>query len=541
MSTTNIYQPGGEVHGGIDSSLAYELNDGENIGAGFATTFITYGGFINSRLSASDMVALGVYTSVRACGGPVVPIRGGRKDVFVAGPMGVPQPQNGIGQFNNQFTRMGFSQTEMIQVTACGHTLGGVHAGNFPEIVVSNTAPNDYQLFDNSLAFDNAIATRYIGGPDTDALAVGISTNSGRNSDFAVFNADKNVTLQSFTNSTTFNTVCSTILQKMIEVVDPSVNLTDVIAPYEVKPAGLQLTLLSGGTLLQFSGDIRVRTTVRSASQIASVQLAYNDRNGAAVTTPIVAAAGGTANGLDDSFTFYSFSSNIPATASISLFTVTINLVGGTSETHDNNGAGYPISDSVIVQTPQSCLSNGNLTVVAAIRSTVTTPVNLTVTQKVKSTLGSPIPSPLPILSSGSVILVPGSTVGPYKLYSGSYSIASAVGTKYGVQSGSFSDTFKDASDLGASCAAAPPPPSSTTSVSSTATSTSSSSSASATLGIKPTVGTYTFQGCYTEGNGVRALGGASFYNYTGMTLEQCASNCGGYSYWGVEYGGECK
>ena len=108
MSTTNIYEPGGEVHGGIDSSLAYELNDGENIGAGFASTFITYGGFINSRLSASDMVALGVYTSVRACGGPVVPIRGGRTDVFVAGPMGVPQPQNGIGQFSNQFTRMGF-------------------------------------------------------------------------------------------------------------------------------------------------------------------------------------------------------------------------------------------------------------------------------------------------------------------------------------------------------------------------------------------------------------------------------------------------
>lgn len=24
------------------------------------------------------------------------------------------------------------------------------------------------------------------------------------------------------------------------------------------------------------------------------------------------------------------------------------------------------------------------------------------------------------------------------------------------------------------------------------------------------------------------------------MTLEQCASNCSGFKYWGVEYGGEC-
>lgn len=39
----------------------------------------------------------------------------------------------------------------------------------------------------------------------------------------------------------------------------------------------------------------------------------------------------------------------------------------GTVETFNNNGGGFPISDSVIVQTPQSCLSNGNLTVLAAV------------------------------------------------------------------------------------------------------------------------------------------------------------------------------
>ena len=64
---------------------------------------------------------------------------------------------------------------------------------------------------------------------------------------------------------------------------------------------------------------------------------------------------------------FYAFSSNLPVATSISSFTVLVNLVGGTTETYDNNGAGYPISDSVVVLTPQSCYSGGNLTVVAAV------------------------------------------------------------------------------------------------------------------------------------------------------------------------------
>jgi len=383
MATTNTFFT---PYGGIDASLAYELNDGENIGAGFNTTFLTYSGFFNSRLPASDLVALGVYASVRACGGPIIPMRGGRKDATAAGPIGVPQPQNAIGTFTNQFARMGFNETEMIQMTACGHTLGGVHAGDFSNIVTPGTVPNDFQLFDNTVEFDNNIATRYISGPDTDPLAVGPSVTSKRNSDLVVFNADQNVTLQAMTNPATFNSMCTTILQKMIETVDPAVVLSDIIQPYEVKPTGLQLTLLSGGTQLQFTGDIRVRTTVRSASQIASVQLTYEDRNGVAVISPIVAAAGGTTQGFDDSFSvcpskfflssecaadffkFYSFSSNLPVDSSISSFTVLINLVSGSTETHDNNGAGYPVSDAVIVQTPQSCLSNGNLTVVAAVR-----------------------------------------------------------------------------------------------------------------------------------------------------------------------------
>ena len=39
----------------------------------------------------------------------------------------------------------------------------------------------------------------------------------------------------------------------------------------------------------------------------------------------------------------------------------------------------------------------------------------------------------------------------------------------------------------------------------------------------------------------MRALSGASYYDYDAMTLEKCASDCAGWAYFGVEYGGECK
>ncbi|TVY48617.1 WSC domain-containing protein [Lachnellula occidentalis] len=536
MSTTNVFFT---PHGGIDASIAFELDDGENIGAGFNTSLTTYSGFFNSRLPISDMIALGVYASVRGCGGPIIPMRGGRVDATAAGPAGVPQPQNGQGIFKNQFTRMGFNVTDMIQMTACGHTLGGVHAGDFNNIVTPGVSPNDFQLFDTTTSFDNDIAVQYINGSNSDALAVGPSVASGRNSDVAVFTADNNVTLKAMTNAATFNSMCTSILQRMIETVDPAVVLSDVIQPYEVKPSGIQLTLLSGGTQIQLSGDIRVRTTTRSVSSVAVV---YKDRNGAG-STSITTLSSGTANGFDDSFSFYGFSSNLPTDSSISSFTVAVAYTTGATQTYDNNGNGFPIQDLVIVQSPQSCQRNGNLTVVAAVRGTTTAP-SLTVEQKVARPSGTPIPS----LVNATVAMVAGASFGPYTLYSTSYTINSTAGTKYGVSSGAFADTFKNAADLGTTCApfgsTAPNSTSSSSSMASTTSSSSISKSSSATstptLAVKPTVGTYSFQGCYTEGTGVRALAGTSFYNYTDMSLEMCSSNCAGFAYWGVEYGGEC-
>jgi hypothetical protein len=38
-----------------------------------------------------------------------------------------------------------------------------------------------------------------------------------------------------------------------------------------------------------------------------------------------------------------------------------------------------------------------------------------------------------------------------------------------------------------------------------------------------------------------RVLSDAAFYSFEAMTLDYCATSCAAYTYFGVEYGGECE
>jgi hypothetical protein len=76
----------------------------------------------------------------------------GRIDATGPGPAGVPGPADTLDFSLAAFTRAGFSKAEMIQAVyitllppvlvkvltldarACGHSLGGVHGKNFPDI-----------------------------------------------------------------------------------------------------------------------------------------------------------------------------------------------------------------------------------------------------------------------------------------------------------------------------------------------------------------------------------------------------------------------
>jgi hypothetical protein len=449
--------------GGLDASIVFETKGSENIGPAFLTTLSTYAPFLSSRTSMADIIAMGVYTATRSCGGPVVPVRGGRVDATRGGGIGVPLPENAIGTFKNQFLRMGYNTTEMIQFTACGHSFGGVHQADFPTILDKGDYPNDYAVFDTTpTVIDNRVVTEYLDGTTKNPLVVGKSISTSRNSDTVVYNSDGNVTIGAMADAQVFANTCKSMFQKMIEFVPSGVKLTEVITPYEIKPYALQLTLLDGGSKLNFTGDIRVRMTQRSANSISQIQLVYRDRTGVVVSTPITASTAGSASGFDDTFQFYSFSAQVPADTSISSFNVVITTSSGTTETWDNNSGGFPVDDTIIYQTPQSCLdAPGKLTVVAAVRNGASFPSLKVVVKNPRAT-----PIVVPSMSTATAAMSTQSAVGAYQLYSASYTFSGsqAQSAVFGVFAGSSSDNYKNASFLPSSCGSLAAVPSTSTS-----------------------------------------------------------------------------
>lgn len=72
--------------------------------------------------------------------------------------------------------------------------------------------------------------------------------------------------------------------------------------------------------------------------------------------------------------------------------------------------------------------------------------------------------------------------------------------------------------------------------VSSSSTTSTPSPSATTAATVYPSLG------CYSEATNSRALNSANDIDYsaTGMTVEKCGTFCQGYTFFGVEYGGEC-
>jgi hypothetical protein len=500
--------------GGLDGSIAFELGSGENLGSAFVTTLTTFAPFFSSQTSLSDLISAGVYTAARSCGGPIVPVRGGHIDATAAGGSGVPLPGNSAGTFRNQFLRIGYSSTEMIAFVACGHTLGGVHAGNFPDNLPVGTAPNDFRGMDTTPAvFDNRIAVEFVDGTTRNPLVIGASRPL-LNPDNVVFSSDSgNGTIKSLAqNAANFTTVCGNMFQRMIEVVPSGVTLTSTIKAYEVRPYGLQLTLLSGGAQIKFTGEIRVRTTQRTS--ITGVQVVYKDRTGAAVSTPITAIPTGDASGFDDTFSFFGFDTTLSASTSISSFTVVVSSLGGTSQTFDNNGNGFGIDDSVIYQVPQSCIdTSGHLTVVAAVRNGASPNLNVVVKNPRAS------PNPVPSLSTATTAMATQSAVGSYQLYSGTYTFSGsqAQSAVFGVTAGSATVKNKSPSGLPTAC----------------------SPLGSSTPTTTPSSPAFAFQGCYYDAGAPRALSGSGSADDT-MTVEKCSIFCKNFQLFGLEYGREC-
>ncbi|UKZ67466.1 uncharacterized protein TrAtP1_008626 [Trichoderma atroviride] len=123
--------------GGVDASIMFETDRPENPGKGFSETFGIFSGAYTTRTSMADLLAAAAVISVGTCsnGKVIIPFKAGRVDAAGPGPSGVPQPQEDLASHTASFARQGFDVSEMIALVACGHSIGGVHGVDFPEIV----------------------------------------------------------------------------------------------------------------------------------------------------------------------------------------------------------------------------------------------------------------------------------------------------------------------------------------------------------------------------------------------------------------------
>ncbi|PFH51753.1 hypothetical protein AMATHDRAFT_58608 [Amanita thiersii Skay4041] len=239
--------------GGLDSSITYELNRPENFGLGFVNTQSDFENFPNKYVSRSDVIALGAIMAVATCGGPTIPFRGGRVDALTAGVFGTPEPQQDLQTHTQMFSRAGFSQTEMIQMVACGHTLGGVRSADKPEIVPPGPDPTVTTIvdFDTTMQFDNKVVTEYLSGTTHNPLVV--TPNVTLQSDSRIFSSDNNSTMQSLSSSDTFASTCKSIFERMLNTVPSGVRLTDEIQLIPAKVHDIQLTVERNNLVLKTS------------------------------------------------------------------------------------------------------------------------------------------------------------------------------------------------------------------------------------------------------------------------------------------------
>lgn len=264
--------------GGLDASIGFETNRAENVGTAFNGSTGFFVAHQSKRASMADLIALGAQMALGSCtdGRLQVPFRGGRIDATEAGPPGVPEPQQDLKSHIESFKKQGFNVTEMIGLVACGHSLGGVHGVNFPDIVehlVSlleqcQNGPNsrqpegdERQDFDGTVgAFDNVVAVQFVRNISQNPLAFG--HNHETRSDARIFNADGGELIRRMAKSNDFFiSTCKDLVERMINTVPRDVQLTETITPIQVKPVGLKIRINDDATMT-ISGEIRV-----SASQ----------------------------------------------------------------------------------------------------------------------------------------------------------------------------------------------------------------------------------------------------------------------------------
>ncbi|KAF8185395.1 heme peroxidase [Pholiota molesta] len=373
MATHNIT----DGTGGLDASIFYELDRPENVGNGQVLTAADFIGSATKHVSRADVIAFGATWSIAACGGPALKFRGGRKDATGPGLPGVPEPNQTLATHVEKFRLQGFNATEMIQLVACGHTIGGVRSVDFPEVVNPNASEASgvaLANFDTTTQFDTAIITEYLDGTTQNPLVVPAS-NVSFASDLRIFSSDGNVTMQSLASPTSFADTCATMIERMLNTVPSDTQLTEEI---ELLPVKVRLALITVvDSQLLFITSLRLsRSADKPVPEGRTISLFWCDRRGqfqdcagdsakvasnftatgALVSSPLLVPAN---IALDT----YGISVPITANQSIGKFWFVLDDHDGSGpQTLDNGGDGYLFQQDGVI----SVYELGSSTVIGA-------------------------------------------------------------------------------------------------------------------------------------------------------------------------------
>jgi hypothetical protein len=358
--------------GGLDASIQYELDRPENLGAALNNTLADISSSVNIRSSAADVLALSLVMSVARCADMRVPLRLGRKDAAEAGIKGVPEAHTDLDTTRKRFETASLSETDMITLIACGHSIGGVHSVDHPEIVSGPVTAENKASFDTTLGvLDNNVVMEYLDNSTANPLVV--NTNNTLNSDKRIFAADDNKTMRKLADKAYFKSQCETVFEKMLSLVPGDVTLTEPLEPADIRPYISSYQLKDGS--VEISGRIRVRVTPVTGRDQDSLTASIIPAPRGNITVAEIAARratfrGGTSFGyLDENFLWFEFDQTLNASEAFSSFTIRVN-----DDTYDNGGTGgYPVNADILYQEAQSCVAwdatkrEGTLNVTAAV------------------------------------------------------------------------------------------------------------------------------------------------------------------------------
>lgn len=261
----------------------------------------------------------------------------------------------------------------MITLIACGHSIGGVHSVDHPEIVSGTPSPENKASFDTTLgALDNKVVVEYLDNSTANPLVR--NSNDTLNSDKRIFASDDNKTMKKLADASYFKSQCEDVFGRMLDLVPGDVTLTEPLQPADIKPY-IQTYQVNADGSIDFSGRIRVRITSNPSRDPSSVTVSVipTTRNGTASqeipAAPATFREGQSFGYLGETFQWYEFSTTLSANSAFPSFHIRVN-----DQTYDNAGTGgYPVSSSLLFQTQNSCIAfddttnTSNLTVIAAV------------------------------------------------------------------------------------------------------------------------------------------------------------------------------